>query len=691
MMQLFIEGQEADIDQAFSTLLTASVNDVKSFGTKESTFSKTIILPGTKRNNILFGNIFNTTTRSAYNPLLPNYGYNFNAAVSARVLVMNQSIQQMKGTIRLLQINVDGGFIDYEVSIVGELGGFSAKLGANKIEDLDFSSHDHTYSIANMKASWDNAAAGVGYYYPLIDFGNYGYTAANVLGGKHNWNYGTFRPALFVKEYIDKIFAAAGYSFECDLFLTDRFKRLIIPHNQKKLIKKGLALVTATPINVENTIDINTEISYNSPSATNWTLDAGHSFRYTGTDTIQIDLSIYLNFNGVTTAPGGNNGVFIEVWRNGAIITASHTDYPGWSGSEYFYYSYFQSGVTVATGDSFMVRITSVDAVDGLSGYDTIKGQNGTFNVGSIIPTTLNVNLGDQLLLNDCIPQNILQKDFFASILKLFNLYVYEDPYKERHMIIKPFIDFHNGDAEDWSLLVDRSKAINIKPMSELNARYYEFKYKDDSDYWNDLYKKRYNETYGSLIYDSGFEFTSEKAGVELIFAPTPLLGYTDEIKVYPTIFKKSGTVEETIDSVIRIMIAAKVIDVPSWDIVGSTGGTGLTYYGYAGHLDDPDSPTTDLNFGVPKELFFTLAGGALNVNQFNVYYSSYMAEITDKDSKMLSCTLRLTKKDWYGLSFAKYKWIDGSLWRLNKITDYNATSEDTCKAEFIKLIEKEY
>ena len=682
MMQLFIEGQEADIDQAFSTLLTASINDVKSFGTKESTFSKTIILPGTKRNNILFGNIFNTTTRTAYNPLIANYGYNFNAAVSAKVLVMNQSIQQMKGTIRLLQINVDGAFIDYEVSVVGELGGFSAKMGAAKIEELDFSAYNHQYSIANIKASWDNANGGAGYYYPLIDYGTYGYSSIGVLGGKHNWNYGTFRPALFVKEYIDKIFAAAGYTYECDLFSTDRFKRLIIPHNLKKIVsyltgQMELAAKIAT---------------YTGATAWRWNAVTlgdflsgdidGESWYYNGASTITANFKIALS--GQVISQDGPGLKPFELRKNGVIIGSVSIT----TGSSLPYtFSNKQinvNNVSVAPSDTFTVTYPAYSI--------TSLGQiTSSFKVTTNSVSPVGINLGDTITVNDCIPKNILQKDFFASILKLFNLYVYEDIHTERHMIIKPFIDFHNGDVEDWVNLVDRSKAINIKPMSELNARYYEFKYKDDSDYWNDIYKKRYNETYGSRIYDSGFEFTSEKAGVELIFAPTPLLGYEGEVKIYPTIFKKTNDLEETIDSVIRIMVAAKIIGVPSWDILGGASAVSQTFYGYAGHFDDPDSPTNDLNFGAAKELFFTLGGGALNVNQFNVYYSSYMAEITDKDSKMLSCTLRLTKKDWYGLSFAKYKWIDGSLWRLNKITDYNATAEDSCKAEFIKLIEKEY
>jgi hypothetical protein len=97
------------------------------------------------------------------------------------------------------------------------------------------------------------------------------------------------------------------------------------------------------------------------------------------------------------------------------------------------------------------------------------------------------------------------------------------------------------------------------------------------------------------------------------------------------------------------------------------------------------------LNFGVPKELFFTLVSGALNVNQFNVYWSSYMAEITDKDSKLLTATVKLKFSDIYNLDFSKLKWIDGSLFRLNKVIDFNATQEDTCKVELLKIINRIY
>ena len=689
MTRILIEDFDLDIDKGLSNQITYAVSDLKNLDSKSTSFSKTIILPATANNNSLLGNIFEFNNANFTNDAALNVGYNYNASKTAKCSIQVNGMTVIKGVFKLLEIIIDGQNVEYECSVIGELGGFSMKLGAKKLEELDFSAYNHTYNVANITGSWDNWNAGSGYYYPHIDYGNY-----SPVNDKHDWQFGTFRPALFAKEYLEKIFTAAGYTYEIGWSGTpesDRFKSLIIPHNQKKLIKSGSALVTGVPINVENTIDVNTEITY-TISATNWTLVNGHTFTYTGVDTIQIDLSVYLNFNGVTTASGGNNGVYIEVWRNGAVIPASHTEFDGWSGSEYFYYTYFQNGITVVTNDTFMVRITSNDALDGLSGYDVIKGQNGTFNIGSLIPTILDVNYNDTVTLNDTIPKNILQKDFFASILKLFNLYVDENRFDEKHLIIKPYNNYYDGSVEDWSDKVDRSKPIRVKPMSELNSRYYSFKFKDDADYWNDLYKKRYNEGYGSRIFDSEYEFSKETESVELIFSPTVIVGVTGEEKIYSTIYKFTNGVEERIDSNIRIMLAKKSSGVISWSIKnGATVLTSTTNYGYAGHLNDPDIVTSDLNFGVPKELFFVLDSGALNVNQFNVYYSPYMAEITDKDSRLLTCNVKLTDTDIFNLSFASFKYIDGGLYRLTKLIDYTPEANETTKAEFLRVINKEY
>ena len=133
----------------------------------------------------------------------------------------------------------------------------------------------------------------------------------------------------------------------------------------------------------------------------------------------------------------------------------------------------------------------------------------------------------------------------------------------------------------------------------------------------------------------------------------------------------------------------SKVTPCLTWDIKDAASVLGsYTNYGYAGHLDDPNAPSNDLNFGIPGELYFTLVTGALNINQFNVYWSPYMSEITDKDSRLITATFYLKHTDIHNLDFSKYVFIDGNLFVISKIENYNATLEDTCRVTLLKVID---
>ena len=676
MTRILIEDFELDIDKGLSNQITYSVSDLKNLDTKTTSFSKTIILPGTANNNNILGNIFDFNNANFTSDLLPNVGYNYNASKTAKCSIQVNGMIVIKGVFKLLQIIIDGKNVEYECSVIGELGGLSMKMGAKKIEELDFSVYNHVYSIANITGSWVNENAGAGYYYPHIDYGTYS-------TDKKNWKYGTFRPALFVKEYLEKIFDANGYTYECDLFNTDRFKRLIIPHNLKKIVSY-----------LTGQMELSAKIAtYTGATAWRWnsvTLGDflsgdvdGESWYYNGANTITANFKIALS--GQIISQDGPGIKPFELRKNGVIIGSVSVT----TGSSLpFTFSNKQinvNNVTIANGDTFRVSYPTFNIT-------SLRQITSSFKITTNSVSPVTINLGDTITINDCLPKNILQKDFFASILKLFNLYVDENRFEEKHLIIKPYVDYYDGSVEDWSDKVDKGKPIIIKPMSELNSRYYMLKYRDDNDFWNELYKKRYNEGYGSRIFDSEFEFSKETENVELIFAPTPLVGYAGETKVYSTIFKQTNDLEETIDSVIRILIAKKITGVPSYNILdGGTVLTSQTVYGYAGHFNDPDTIGNDLNFGATKELFFTTTGGALTVNQFNVYYSPYMAEITDKNSRLLTCFVKLTDTDIFNLNFASFKYIDGGLYRLMKLNDYTPEANDTTKAEFLRVINKEY
>jgi hypothetical protein len=674
MIELYLENNKVDINESFSTILTLAIDDIKDFGAKNSTFSKTILLPGTKNNNKLLGNIFSVNAANSYNPGGDNVGINFNAAIAANAIIFADNMQVFKGIFRVLEVIIDDGFIEYECAVFGELGGFIAALGTKKLEDLDFGIADVAWTNTNIASSWDSIA-GSGVYFPLIDYGV-------VSTNKVDFDFKAFRPALYVKQYLINIINTSGYTWDFPLLSTALFDRLVIPNNQKELTKNTSDALVATA-KTKNYTSAAGNVEFNISNAGNFTITgSGSDFTYnSGT---AFAGSIVLNVSGVINAISPSSDFTIQLRKNGTPISIVTYTLPG---------SGYNFNAILNVASIALVNTDTLD-VDLVGNFSDLDIEGGYFNIISTTPTDVVINYGENIVINDTIPKGILQKDFFSSIVKMFNLYIFEDYTTEKKIKISPFVIFYeDATAVDWSLKVDRSKPMRIKPMSELNSRYYAYKYKSDNDFYAENYRKKYNENYGDYIYDSEYEFAKETTSVEVIFASSVLYKESGTDKVYPAIYKKSNenVKEDKIDSVIRILQAKKITGVTTWAL--KNGGTTLasyTAYGYAGHLNDPTTSTFDLNFGVPKEIVFTTTSYTPN-NLFNVYWSSYLAEITDKDSRLLTSTMKLSNRDIYNLDFSKLIWVDGVLYRLNKIEDFNASKEDTCKVELVKIINRIY
>lgn len=685
--EIYIEGRRLDIISDHPALLTFVIDDVKDFASRNTNVSKTIVLPGTANNNSLFGFIFDAQVMNGYDPDSDNVGINFNAAKSAKCLIFHDHIQVFKGVLRLLKIVIENGVPEYECAVFGELGGLISSLGNKKLTDLDFSAYDRNWNASGITNTWPNYNAGSGLYFPLIDYGE-------VSTLKVDYDIRAFRPALFVKEYLDKIFTGAGYTYSSNLFLTSRFKSLLIPHNRKNLQKQTTLLIDATRTTsltiLTSAGTASDQISWETVATTIFTpTSSNRRFTYNGVDPVNI--TINWDMRGVRHSLVTDFKFVIQ--KNGVDISGAASNLSS-NNNTYDIPFYWNGTVDVSLVQNDYIEFYMVALQSGSDTDYLVRVDLAEFQLNSSSPQWVDLAVGDVIKINDSIPKNILQKDFLASILRLFNLYVYEDQVKTKFINIKPYVDFYNTTGiTDWNYRLDRVRPIELTPMSELNSRYYNFNFKPDSDYYNELYKKRYNEVYGSYIYDSAYEFANEKEDIDLIFSPTPLVGYSGADKIVSAMYKLTSAVEERMDTNIRILQAFNVTGVTSWAI--KDGATvlqsGLTTYGYAGHYNDPDAPANDIHFGVPKELFFTLASGAVNVTQFNVYWSPYMAEITDKDSRLLSGYFKLSKKDINELDFSKYIYLNGSYWRLNKVMDWNAAKPDVCIAEILKVIYTTY
>jgi hypothetical protein len=691
--QLFIEGREADINEQISVQLTLAIDDINKYGSRDTSFSKTIVLPGTNANNAIFGNIAELGSSNPYTQGAANVGVNFNVAQISRAELRLNGLLICKGVFRLTGIVRNKSLVEYEGSIFGELGGFIANIGNKKLEDLDFSEYDHEYNTTNIKDSWD-AINGSGYYYPLIDYGTYS-------TGKVDYDIKTFRPAFYVKEYLDKIFHNAGYTYESSFLDSALFQKLVIPANVAKLRRyenNFLSSYLASPVSgdARDPDPFNIE-SLDLVLAENYKVDftGTNSYQYTGDPaTLEVKIKISGRFISQENTSGleqprlwitsnFQDDELINVELKPTKISGGFPNPNVWDTTEQSFTIENTWNVEAATLDLFSVNATAYFVFAEITEL--------TITVKSLLPILTDIQEGEHLNVNDIIPRNIQQKDFFGWILRMFNLYVTDDKFTDKKLLIEPYKDYYDLTTWiDWTYKIAQDKAWQIKPMGMLNGRFFEYKFKEDNDFYNEGYKKKYNQSYGDRLEDTGFQFAKDKQTIEIGFSPTVLVKYELADKVVPAIYKKSGDTEDRMDSNIRILLAKKITGVTAWDILDGSNPTplenDLTVYGYAGHFDDPADPTVDINFGAASEIYFSPNSYTSN-NLFNVYWSGYIGEIADKDSKLLTCYVYLNELDLANLDFAKPVFIDGVLWRINKVIDYDATNNELTKVELLKVI----
>jgi hypothetical protein len=670
MYELFIEGRKADINEQISVQLTFAIDDIRNFSSRETGFSKQIVLPGTAANHSIFGHIHEMGSSNPFSPGQPNIGTAFNVAQVSRAELRLNGLLVLRGVFRLTGIVKTGDMVEYEGALFGELSGLMSEISNKKLEDLDFSAYDHTYSHSNISASWDNTP-GSGYFYPLIDYGLYRET--EIVANQGDYDIGTFRPALYVKEYIDKMFQAAGYSYTSTFFNTSYFKSLIIPHNTKELEKVSSDILMATLSGGSFTTNAAQRlVSYDTAIGGDFTINGTNTiFEYSDTEPLNVVISVSLSFfhtndeyfDVVLTI--NNNIVDFALFTIGSNQEAN------------FNLSY-NGGLN--NGDQIRVAFLN-------NGNLSVTQLSSTLDVNTEPATVTRVDVNDTVQVNYTIPKGIFQKDFLASLIKMFNLYVTEDRLNEKTLLIEPYIDFMGSTDIDWTYKVARDKSWQIIPMGNLNGRIFEYKYKEDTDFYNESYKKKFNQNYADRQFDTGFQFSNDKQTTDIIFAASPLIKYDNNDKYVVPIYKKSNelSAEDRMDSNIRILFSKKK-SANSWNITAGGSSYAKTAYGYAGHLDDPITPTQDLNFGAPNETYFTPTTYP-SANLFNRFWSGYIAEIADKDSKILSCYVYLKPLDIAQLDFSKAVFIDGIRFRINKVSDYDYTNNELVKVELLKII----
>ena len=113
-----------------------------------------------------------------------------------------------------------------------------------------------------------------------------------------------------------------------------------------------------------------------------------------------------------------------------------------------------------------------------------------------------------------------------------------------------------------------------------------------------------------------------------------------------------------------------------------------MTYYPYVGHLDDIDTPSFDLNFGVPEVVYYP-ATVYTNYNLLQ-YHNTFIQELVSRYGKLLTCYAKIDTSIINTLDFRNLININGVVYRLQKISDYDSTKDRTTQIELLRLIQGE-
>ena len=104
-------------------------------------------------------------------------------------------------------------------------------------------------------------------------------------------------------------------------------------------------------------------------------------------------------------------------------------------------------------------------------------------------------------------------------------------------------------------------------------------------------------------------------------------------------------------------------------------------------YLTDANGATIkkSLDFGTAQELYVPKYGIKEEVNIYSNFWKTYLEDLYDINTKILTVYVRLKGKVGYDL-LRQFYWFENAVWRINKITDWNIGLDDVTKVEFVKV-----
>lgn len=470
--------------------VTSSVQDVNDISKIFTDFSQSFTVPASNANNKIFKHWYENSLEDG-----------FDARTRKNAYIELDTIPFRKGKIQLEKVAVKNGQIEnYQITFFGSLVSLKDAFAGKYLKDLDYSSVNFTYSGADVVAKVSTTTSS-NIKWPLItskrvwQYGGNGNTVSNWDISKNATPiyYSDLFPAIRLSTLFGVIATNLGITFTGNFLTDSRFTRAFLwckNANDFQIKVEALEVIFQSKYSTTGSYEL-----FDLDTHTLTYVDEGGS-AFIETQTFDITCSA----NGIASV--------FYVYRNGVKIYA--LNFTSSTTSQQF------ELLIRGSGDyTFKVSAASTISFTSELNFAISDGTSVIRDIQVIQSTTQTTNT--ILDLANYMPE-IKTEEFFAGILKMFNLTCYSDT--AGVFTIYQLEDWYNaGQIRDLSEYVvsDNWDIEKVTPYKVLN-----FTYEDSEALLNVGYKQTSPIPYGNLNYslnNDGTEYNINLPFENLLFS----------------------------------------------------------------------------------------------------------------------------------------------------------------------------
>ena len=505
IVQVYIEGQRLDLFNDETISVTSTQQNVQDISKVFTDFSQSFSVPATPSNNKIFHHFYQNDIGDISDP---STLFDFNIRRDANIEIDLTPFRRGKISLEKAEVKNNKAY-SYQITFYGDVLSLKDKFGDEMLSDVtELDVYNHAYDAIEVKNRITNGAFNYGVRYPLIfdrdiTYGNGGSTDINYSTGTGAVHYDELFPAIQILAVFNALQTRYGITFSGTFFSDPRFNKAFL------LCQNSNTFTFSTAHEILDITSINYATGQNTNPASTYFSIANNTLSYSYESSAQMfpdatafgltAISLKHTVAYAVTSVSNSSTYYIDVYNNNQLqqtIEGTGTQSPLFI-SEEINTEILNSNLT------FKVRSSAAMDLD----FTLYYFQTGVFSQGTLVnlytATANNISTTATMNVINYVPK-MKVADFFAGILKMFNLTCYGT--EADKFQIEPLADWYNkGAVVDITEYTD-VESINIDRVKLFKNLSFEYEESESATntIFRDLTSRGYGNTRQAFNYDGG-------------------------------------------------------------------------------------------------------------------------------------------------------------------------------------------